>query len=180
MFRLFSSIFGKSGAPLPAGISEALLQEGIERVVDSTDPRIHILPDYKTVLREPVIRAIEHVIGMVQRLDAPVAASQAGRESSPVLCTLFTSTPRMLEILAQDSTLREYLATPRAGTMAYGLLVAQRNERTGFGYALVDDTVMNDVRQTTVSFDEHRLLDLSGSEQDTRRMSPNSAMSARN
>lgn len=170
MFRLFSSIFGKSDTPLPGGINETLVQEAIERIVDSTDPRMRILPDYRRALREPAIRAIEHVIALVRQLDVPVTATAEGREQSPTLGVLFTSATRMQEILALDSTLRDYLATPPCSTTAFGLLVAQRNEKTAFGYALVDDQLMNDVQQTTVSFDEHRLLDLTSSEQETRRL----------
>lgn len=170
MFRLFSSIFGKSDSPLPANISETLLQEGIERVLDSTDPRMRILPDYRRILREPTILAIEHVIALVNQLEAPVPATPEGRAKTPALGVLFTSAGRMQEILALDSTLREYLAACPANNTTYGLLVAQRTEKTGFGYALVDDKLMNDVQQTTVSFDEHRLLDLTDSEQETRRL----------
>jgi hypothetical protein len=49
------------------------------------------------------------------------------------------------------------------------LLVTQRSEKTGFGYALVEDKVVNDVQQTTVSFDAHRFLDPQTSEEETRR-----------
>lgn len=171
MFRLFSSIFGKSGTPLPDGISETLLQEAIERILDGTDPRMRVLPDYQRVLREPAIKAISHIIALVRQFAAPVPATTEGREQSPALNLLFTSTIRMKEILVSDSTLREYLATPpSASHTAYGLLVAQRSEKTSFGYALVEDKLMNDVQQTVVSFDEHRLVDITGNEQETRRL----------
>ncbi len=170
MFKLFSSIFGtpqKQGSAIP----DSLIKAAIERTLDGTDPRMRILPGYAKVLREPVIHAIKHVIAMVDALPAALQASKEVRDKNATLGAVFISAARMSDILAKDSSLREYLATtsPKPSN-AVALLVMERNEKTGFGYALVDDKLMNDVQQTTVSFDEHRLVDLSGSEEETRRL----------
>ena len=171
MFKLFSSIFGLPDKEQGTAIPESLLKAAIVRALDGTDPRMRILPGYAKTLREPVIHAIEHVIAMVDALPPAVPASKEGRDTSAVLGAVFTSTPRMKQILDSDSTLREYLssAADESGCTT-GLLVVERNEKRGFGYAVVDDQLMNDVQQITVSFDEHRLVDLSTNEEETRRL----------
>lgn len=176
MFRLFHSIFGTADTARQA-YPESLVAEAIERAADATDPRIRALPGYAKQLREPVIHAIDHVIALVDSLPAAVTASRAGREANPTLAALFFSTARMSEILGKDSQLRDYFATTahapdKTGTAASpvtAMLAAERHEKTGFGYALVDDKVLNDVQQTIVSFDGHRLLEVAASETETRR-----------
>jgi hypothetical protein len=170
MFKLFSSIFGATTTQQGIAIPESLLQAAIERALDGTDPRMRILPGYAKILRAPVMHAIEHVVAMVDALPPPVQASKEGREQSAALSAIFTSATRMDEILSRDSSLRDYLASANPQADVTGLLVVERNEKTGFGYALVDDKLMNDVQQTTVSFDEHRLVDLAASEEELRRL----------
>lgn len=171
MFKLFASIFGLQDNPPGTAIPDSLLKEAIERALDGTDPRMRILPGYEKALRAPVTHAIEHVVAMVGALPPAVPASKEGRDQNAALGAIFTSSARMDDILSHDSSLRDYLATATGPVNnVTGLLVVERSEKTGFGYALVDDQLMNDVQQTAVSFDEHRLVDLTASEEETRRL----------
>lgn len=171
MFKLFASIFGLQDNPPGSAIPDSLLKEAIERALDGTDPRMRILPGYEKTLRAPVTHAIEHVVAMVDALPPAVLASKEERDRNAALAAIFTSSARMDDILSHDSSLRDYLAAATGPVNSVtGLLVVERNEKTGFGYALVDDKLMNDVQQTTVSFDEHRLLDLTASEKEIRRL----------
>jgi len=167
VFKLFSTIFGKQDKSNAASIPESLLKAAIERALDSTDPRMRILPDHAKILRQPILHAAQHIIAITDSLPPAVEASGENRESSPDLSAIFTSATRMKEILTSDNAYRYFLAsnapTPEK---VFALLVVERSEKTGFGYALVDDKVMNDVQQTTVSFDNHRLVDLSASNED--------------
>ena len=171
MFDFLSNFFtwtDKSQSVYP----ESLVTMAVERAVDATDPRMRILPGYAKSLRAAVIHAIDHVIALVDALPAALPATPQGREASTVLGNLFSSSPRMAELLAQDAALRDFVATSPLTTASEltGLLVVQRNEKQGFGFALVDDKVLNDVQQTTVSFDAHRLLDIATTEAETRRL----------
>src|SRR6478609_907121 len=165
MFKLFENIFGISDKQQDAVIPDSLIKMAIERALDGTDPRMRILPGYAKTLHDPVLHAIHHVIAMVDALPVAVQASKEAYEQNIVLGTVFTSAARMNDILAKDNHLCEYLATTSLKPdKTVGLLTLERHEKTSFGYALVDEKLMNDVQQTTVSFDEHRLLDLSSSE----------------
>lgn len=171
MFKLFASIFGLQDKEQGVAIPDSLIKAAIERALDGTDPRMRILPDYAKVLRKPVIHAVEHVIAMVDALPPAMPATRESRDANPVLQAIFTSATRMNEILGSDSGFRDYLAdathSPDAVT---GMLVAERNEKLCFGYALVDDKLMNDVQHTAVSFDNHRMVDLAAGEEETRRL----------
>jgi len=59
MLNILQSIFRSSSAA--RGPDDALVRAATERVVDGTDPRLRAASGYKRVLREPVLRSIEHV-----------------------------------------------------------------------------------------------------------------------
>ncbi|HSC75568.1 MAG TPA: hypothetical protein VLB90_04940 [Pseudomonadales bacterium] len=171
MFKILADIFGITDKQQDAAIPDSVIKAAIERTLDGTDPRMRILPAYTKTLHAPVLHAIHHVIAMVDALPVAVQATKEAYEQNIVLGTVFTSAARMNDILAKDNRLCEYLATTSLKPdKTVGLLTLERHEKTGFGYALVDEKLMNDVQQTTVSFDDHHLLDLSSSEEETRRL----------
>lgn len=181
MFHFFQSLFGSSDKANTLH-PESLVTAAIERAVDGTDARVRVLPGYAKSLRSAVIHAMDHVIALVDALPAPVAATRTERDTNPTLAALFFSAARMGEILGSDNQLRDFYQTThshqnpgqRPVTIAcapvIALLATERHEKCGFGYALVDGKVLNDVQQTTVSFDGHRLLEVSTTEADTRRL----------
>ena len=161
MFKLFHSIFGAVAGGSREAYPESLVTEAIERALDGTDPRIRLLPGYARKLREPVIHAIDHVIQLVDTLAPPVMASAQGRDQSPALSLIFYSAARMEDVLGKDQALREFFRNhpDYTGTVT-ALLVATREEKQTFGYALVDDKPMSDVAQTVVSFSHPLLRDV--------------------
>lgn len=167
MFRVFQALFGRGdqrGTPYP----ESLVQAAIERAVDGTDPRVRIVPGYARLLRPAVLQAIDHVVALVDSLPAPVRATPAGRTANPDLAAFFVSATRMAELLQRDNTLHDF-REQHPGATANGLLLAQCQFKRGFGYGLVNDQLVSDVAQTTVSVDEHRLIELADNEADARR-----------
>lgn len=170
MLNLLKNIFSRSddvGTRLPS----SLIKMAIERAVDGTDPRLRIVSGYAKALRKPVTHAIEHVIDLVEGFPAPVAVGRATLTENPAFAALFYSEERMQQILSRDAALRDFRAANRASiTPITALLVAQRTDKRGFGTALVGDQVMSDVPRTTVSFDQHRLLEPATDEQETRRL----------
>lgn len=164
MFKLFHSIFG-GGSHTQSAYPDSLVSEAIERALDGTDPRIRLLSGYAKKLREPVIHAIDHVINLVDALPAPANASAQGRDHSPALSLFFYSSARMADIFGKDVALREFYREAAAHTgNAVALLVASRDEKKTFGYALVDDKPMSDVAQTVVSFAHPLLRDVCADE----------------
>jgi hypothetical protein len=170
MLQLFHSIFGAGGrdaAPYP----EELIRRAIERAVDVTDPRLRALPGYRTKLRAAVIHAIDHVIALVDDDARPsLELRRADFLVDPELSAYFVSAEHAREVLARDPVLNQWLKSLDgcAAEHIVMLLLMQQQERHVFGFALEGDMLRRDVAQTTFSFVQHRLLDPTGAEEDTR------------
>ncbi len=169
MLKLFQSIFGNVDKE-HGDIPESIIQEAIERAVDGTDPRVRFVSGYQERLREPTIRAIEHVVALVARLPAPVFAGRGNYEDDPRFAALFASTDHMLETFRHDPSLISFLEGPdgRVERIA-ALLLADRTEKMVLGMDIEGDMLRRDVAQVAVSFGSHRLLDPTASEEATRR-----------
>ena len=167
MLRLLQSIFGseKQGS-----YPESLVKEAIERAVDGTDPWLRAVSGYKKKLRPAVIRAIDHVVALVDGLTTPMPMCLGNYTDDHRLKSFFISATHMKKVLAGDRALAEFMQGPgEAVPRIIALLAMEKQERMIFGAALSGDVVMKDVPQMTVSFDEHRFLDPSGDEEETRR-----------
>lgn len=170
VLKLFANFFGYSNDD-PRQIPESLVKEATERVVDGTDARLRIVAHYAKALREPVTRSLHYVVELVARIPAPVVADRHALNDDPAFAALFYSGERLQQILSRDLALKGFFAAnPSASGPATALLVAERTEKRGFGYAQVDGQARSDVPRTTVSFSNHRLLEPAASEQETRRL----------
>lgn len=163
MLRLFHSIFG--GGEEAGRYPETLVQAATERAVDGTDPWVRGLAGYRRKLRPAILAAIDHVVTLVDRLEPPRPATRDGYGRDPLLQAIFLSSEQMRQVL------HDQLAAQKiAGDAACALLVMDLEQRGIFGADLVGDTVIRDVPQVTVSFANHRLLDPSANEGETRRL----------
>ena len=170
MFQLFQNIFG-SGADTKGRYPESLVTMAIERALEGTDARMRLLPGYAKKLRLAVVHAIDHVVDMIDRLPSPVSATSAGYDASPELAAFFYSAARMTDILGKDQAWRAFReANAGYAGPAVALLLAAREEKHTFGYALVDDKPVSDVAQTVVAFNHPVLRDVCREEVDTRRL----------
>jgi hypothetical protein len=169
MLKLFQTFF--AGDESRGRYPESLVESAIERTVDGTDSRLRLLPGYRKRLRGPVIHAIDHVVALVDGLPTPLATVHDGFNGDPRLATLFVSAAHMLEVLGNDRTLLEYLGSHSASAETLtALLLAERIERNALGMELAGDQVRRDVAQLTVSFRNHRLVEVADSEAETRRL----------
>jgi len=169
MLKLFQSFFG--GDESQGRYPESLVEMAIERAVDGTDSRLRLLPGYRKRLRGPVIHAIDHVVTLVDGLPAPLAAGHDDFNADPRLATLFVSAADMLEVLGRDRAMLEFLSSHSAGAdRLTAVLLAERIEKNALGMELAGDQVRRDVAQLTVSFRNHRLVEVADSEAETRRL----------
>jgi hypothetical protein len=167
MLKILQSIFGNTSK---GSYPESLINEAIERAVDGTDPCLRAVSGYRKKLRPAIIRAIDHVIAMVDRLPPAVPLSLAGYTDDKLMKGFFISSTDMKKILAGDRALADFVAGPEGDSpTVHALLAMERQERGIFGAALSGDVIIRDVPQTTVSFDLHRFLNPSGNEQQNRR-----------
>ncbi len=169
MLKLFQSFFG--GDEKTGRYPESLVEAAIERAVDGTDSRLRLLPGYRKRLRKPVIHAIDHVVQLVDALPAPLAAGRENFSADPRLSALFVSAEQMLEALGRDRAMISFLKEASAGAERLtALLLAERIEKNVLGMELTGEQVRRDVAQVTVSFRNHRLVDVADNEVETRRL----------
>jgi len=168
MLRLLQSLFG--GGIERGNYPESLIKEAIERAVDGTDPWLRAVSGYKKKLRPAVIRAIDHVVALVDGLAPPLEVTPGSYGNDPRLKAFFISTDEMRKIFASDKSLKEFRSGPEGtASPVIALLAMEKQEKGAFGVALSGDIVMHDVPQVTVNFNDHRLIDPTGNEGETRR-----------
>jgi len=168
MLRLLQSIFGmeKQGT-----YSETLIKEAIERAVDGTDPSLRAVSGYSKKLRPAVLRAIDHVVALVNSIPPPLPVSVGGYGDDPRLRSFFMSATELRNVLGRDRSLGEFLQGPAGGSPQVIAMVAmEKDEKIIFGAELSGDIVIRDIPKTTVSFDAHRLVDPTDDEVKTRRL----------
>ena len=170
MFKVFQSIFG-GGERKGAAYPRTLVEAAIDRALDATDPRIRAVSGHRKRLEPAVIHAIDYVVALVEGLSAPVEASAANYGADARLSSFFASSDRMSEVFGADRALIEFLASPEdPGTgPILAVLFVERSEKRVLGMAVEGDRVMQEVSQVQVSFDKHRLVDPSATEEELRK-----------
>jgi hypothetical protein len=168
MLKLFQSLFGSEESR--GRYPESLIEAAIERAVDGTDSRLRLLPGYRKHLRGPVIQAIDHAVALVDSLPPPLVAGHDNFSAEPRLSTLFVSAAHMLETLGRDRVLTDFLrGYSGSAERLTALLMAERVDKNVLGMELSGESMRRDVAQLTVSFRNHRLVDVADSETETRR-----------
>jgi len=168
MFDLFQSIF--RGGEHQGRYPESLIEAAIERTVDGTDPRLRAMFGYKKHLRPSIIHAIDHVVALVDGIPAPLPAGRSDYNADLRLKALFASADRMQEVFGNDVALNEIRGGSGKGAeRVVALLLAERVEKNVLGMEMVGDVLRRDVAQVSVSFRNHRLIEVTGDEADTRR-----------
>ena len=171
MLKLFQSIF-HAGADKLGTYPEDLIERAIERAVDGTDRRLRALSGYKKSLRPAVIRAIDHVVALVDHLPPPLELDRRNYGTDAELSAYFASVDHMNAFLSRDAEMRQWQKSPES-TVAenvFALLTMELRERNVLGVALEGNALRHDVAQVTVSFDKHRMVDPTAVEDDTRRL----------
>jgi hypothetical protein len=163
MLNFFHSIF--KGFEQTGGYPNDLLEAAIERAVDGTDPSLRAVSGYRRKLRPAVLAAIDHVVTLVDGFTPPRLATRDSYSHDPLLQAIFLSSEQMIQVLHSQLS-----AQPTVSGEVCALLVMDMQQRGIFGADLQGSTVVRDVPQVTVSFANHRLLDPSSDEKETRHL----------
>ncbi|MDH5263151.1 MAG: hypothetical protein OEX21_00230 [Betaproteobacteria bacterium] len=170
MLKLFQSIFGGK-ASSGGKFDPALVQAAIDRAIDATDPRVRSLSGHRKRLEPAILRALEHVLALQDAMPPRIEASRKTYGEDERLAAFFASADRMAQVFGADRALIEFLQGPSGvGTdPVIALLAMDRTEKKVLGMAVQNDRVQQEVAQIQVSFDKHRLLDPSATEDEHRR-----------
>ena len=136
------------------------MQLAVEAIVDAVDPRLRSVSRYQSKIAPGAERTIAHMRALARDLPEPIEFSRAAWSSDPLLNAFFATATEMPALLGRSEELRAFFAAPAnaAAAEAHALLGMLKAERQVFAPAIVDGALRQDVAQTTVSFDKHRLL----------------------
>ncbi len=168
MLRFLQSFFAEQ-KPKEAAYDDDLIDAAMERVISGTDPRLVAVSGYKRKLRPAVEKSVSYVIEVVDRLPPSVELSRKTFGTDALLRALFVSPRHVHDVLTHSPPVRQFT---RAQTVvperAHALLAVQRSERTVLGMELQGDAIQREVKQTSVSFSDHQLTEVTGDEDATR------------
>jgi hypothetical protein len=159
MFNFLSSLF-TTNDERPSGVDDELIDAATDRVIDGTDKRLQGLGSYRRQLREPVKKAVIHVINLVEALPEPVEISRRTYGNDPRLHAFFASFNHMQEKVGAAKTVDAYLKQAPIGdnNRIYGLLSIQKEEKNRLGTILQDGHIQREVQQVAVNFLNHNFL----------------------
>jgi len=156
--RLSSALFG---APGRAGgdVDRQLIDETIDAIVDTVEPKVKLRSGYRDKLAGSVRQAIAYLRDLAQQLppDSVLLSRQAWADD-PYVRAFFAAAADVPICIGRCDELRQFFDEHPQSTQAYALLGMRRSERQILAPRLEGEEVRQDVAQTTVSFDGHRLL----------------------
>jgi hypothetical protein len=171
MLKLFQSIFGARPA-VAHQYERSLIDAAIDRAMDATDPRVRSVSGHRRRLEPAIVKAIDHVVALVDAMPPHVEASRRNYGEDERLAAFFASADRMAQVFGADRALIEFLQGPEGVGIepVIALLAMDRTEKKVLGMAIENDRVQQEVAQVQVSFDKHRLLEPCASAEAHRRL----------
>ena len=150
--------------------SRAMLDRALERVIDGTDSRIRLVPNYKRKLFRSILVALEYADRLVGKIPHTIDLDSSRYLDDPYIRALFPTIDSLRNVCHQSSELRdffsdiEHLDTPEGMV----LLCMQKHEETVFGMELKGEHVVRDICQQRITFDDHHLYSPAEDEDEAR------------
>jgi hypothetical protein len=147
----------RSGGGAGGGPDREIVDETIERVVQTTNPRLKLARRFRATLAPAVETALAYTGELVNAMPAPREASSAGWASDPYMQAFFATADDLVQIFSRAPLLRGQFEQNPGMPEAYALLGMRMTERKVLAKAMEGDQVRGEVTQTTVSFGDHRI-----------------------
>src|SRR5262245_31741902 len=169
--RVIQSLFGRSGDGPEQQVDQKLIDDTIEMVVETVEPRVRHHSRYKQKLKPCVRETIAHLRSLGKAPLEPIVLARKAWSGDPRLNTFFATADDVQACLGRTSELRAFFADPaNAGVEeAFALLGMKKKERQIFASRQDGDVLRHDVAQVSVSFSDHRIVMPSRTEADARR-----------
>jgi hypothetical protein len=136
-----SSLFARVGAALFGGSSEAddvdaaLLDECVDAIVEAVDPRLKLMPRYRSRLAPATICSIRFLRSLAPRLPDPIELSRDAWSADPYINAFFATPNDVQTCLDRNVELGAFFRDPSNAQLdaAYGVLGMRREERNVSG-----------------------------------------------
>jgi hypothetical protein len=158
--RVAAALFGGPDSTADDAADRQLIDDTIELVVETVEPRVRLNPRYRQKLEGCIRTSIAYLRSIGREGLEPILLARAAWNDDPRLNAFFATADDVPACLGRSRELRMFFANPSNGDVqeAYALLGMKKEERTVFGTQVQGDAVTQDVAQTAVSFSEHRLI----------------------
>jgi len=173
--NLFSNVAARLFGAAPAGGADAvepeLVRLVVEEIVEAVDPRLRGVSRYQKHIAPGAERTIAHLRSLGRDLPVPIEFSRVAWSTDPLLNACFAAAGDLPALLGRSEDMRAFFAAPANAEVAeaHALLAMLKTERRVFAPALVDGALQQEVAQTTVSFEKHRLFAPAADAPDCRR-----------
>lgn len=169
--RLAGALFGAQRGDPAADIDTELLDDAVDAIVEAVEPRIRLVPRYRTKIAPIATRAIRFMRTLAPLLPLPIGLSRAAWSSDAYVGAFFATGSDIDTLLSRDAALDAFFADPAnvSHDAAHAVLVMRREERNVLASAIVDGELRGDVAQTTIGFASHRLFAVTADADATRR-----------
>ncbi len=155
-------------------VASAIQQEhaAVENLVNGTDKRMRAISGYRNRLRMSARAVLDHVNALVDSLPGAINADPEEFASNPHLNSFFVSRDHLQETFTANQLLQHFNRDPASldSAQTYMVLLMAKKIKTVFANALIDDQLVSDVRQTSVSFTAHQVDLPAASEADVRHL----------
>ena len=150
--------------------SRAMLDRALERVIDGTDSRIRLVPNYKRKLFRSILVALEYADRLVRKIPHTIDLDSRHYLDDPYIRALFPTIDSLRNVCHQSSELRDFFSDLEHRDTPEGmvLLCMQKREETVFGMELKGEHVVRDICQQRITFDDHRLYSPAEDEDEAR------------
>jgi hypothetical protein len=142
------------------GVSNEMVNEAVEHVVDSIDAKLRLVPSYKQKLHDAVSASLVHIDDLVNQVPGPFDMSRKNYVSDPNVSAYFASPDLMQDVFSNSEELKTFFSDNNNQDVdcSYALLCSNKQEKTVMGTQLVNGHVQHDVMQTAVHFFDYKVL----------------------
>lgn len=148
--------------------NQVQIDKTIEEIVDGTDGKIRIVSDYQQQLIQCAQSQIDYVNSIYQQIDKITQLDEQSLKQSDLLQAIFYTSESMYEFIAKEQELADFIKENHLSVndTVYGLMKITKQQKTVFMPGLVNGKVINDVKQTQVSFAQRHLGQLAKSDKE--------------
>jgi len=142
----------------------------VERVVEGTDSRIRLVNSYQKKLQAAVSSSLEYTDDLIDQIPEAIEVSANTFVSDSHVNAFFVNVSDLQTVFSHSSEVRQFMEdfSNVDSPQCCALLCMRKSEKTVMGVDLAGEMLKRDVRQTAVSFSDHRIYSPTPSEAETR------------
>ncbi len=151
--------------------SEGEIEAATEAAVQGVDAGIRLLSGYQARLRPAVASSLSYVNSLVEHIPGVLEVDSRSFSTDARVNAFFVDVNDLRSVFSRSAELRNFLSNGHSGDLerCCALLCMKKTERNVLGVELQGDQVRRDVKQVTVSFDDHQIISPAANETEVRR-----------